>query len=56
MKLEKVIENLEVVKVVGNLNIDILDVKIDSKSVGFGTLFICLKGQNYDSHNNDNSK
>lgn len=52
MKLEKVIENLEVVKVVGNLNIDILDVKIDSKSVGFGTLFICLKGQNYDSHNN----
>ena len=51
MKLKSAIENLKTIKVIGDLNVNIVDVKIDSNSVTSGTLFICLSGQNYDSHN-----
>ncbi len=51
MKLKSAIENLKTIKIIGDVNVDILDVKIDSNSVAASTLFICLKGQNYDGHN-----
>lgn len=50
MKLSKLIENLEVKKIIGSIDLDIKEVKIQSNSVTKGSLFICLNGGGFDGH------
>ena len=50
MKLSKIIENLENVKVIGNTDIDISEIVHDSKTVVKNSLFVCLDGANFDGH------
>ncbi len=50
MKLDELIQGLEVIKIIGDKEVDVLDVKTDSKYVIAGSLFICLKGKDYDGH------
>ena len=50
MKISQLLSNLEVEKVVGNAEIEVADVCIDSNVVTNGSLFICLKGGNFDGH------
>lgn len=49
MNLENLIKNLEV-KVIGETNLDILDITYNSKKVKKGSLFVCLYGENSDGH------
>ena len=50
MKLLELIKNLETIETVGNLNIDVKDIKIDSNTVSDGCLFIALRGREFDGH------
>lgn len=50
MKLLDLISNLNVVNTIGNLDVDIGDVQTDSNLVGNDSLFVCLKGNNFDGH------
>lgn len=49
MNLENLIKNLEA-KVIGETNLDILDITYNSKEVKKGSLFVCLCGENSDGH------
>lgn len=49
MNLENLIKNLEA-KVIGETNLDILDITYNSKKVKKGYLFVCLCGENSDGH------
>lgn len=49
MNLENLIKNLEA-KVIGETNLDILDITYNSKKVKKGYLFVCLCGKNSDGH------
>ena len=51
MKLDKIIEGLEVVKVIGKTDVEISEIKIDSGSVSDNCLFICINGTIEDGHN-----
>ncbi|MBE5754986.1 MAG: UDP-N-acetylmuramoyl-L-alanyl-D-glutamate--2,6-diaminopimelate ligase [Clostridiales bacterium] len=48
MQLSKLIENVEVIEVIGDVLTDIKNVVIDSNSVTNGSLFICIKGEEFD--------
>lgn len=50
MKLNKIIENLKTVKIIGDDNVEIKDLKIDSASVSVGSLYVCLSGKEFDGH------
>ena len=50
MKLNQVIQNLNILRLKGNLDIEITNVQYDSRKVTEGTLFICIKGFNSDGH------
>ncbi len=50
MKLKDLIKNLNTVKIIGNPNVEIENIKIDSNSVTKGSLFICLNGRDFDGH------
>ena len=50
MKLNQVIQNLNILTLKGNLDIEITNVQYDSRKVTEGTLFICIKGFNSDGH------
>ncbi|MBR5192585.1 MAG: UDP-N-acetylmuramoyl-L-alanyl-D-glutamate--2,6-diaminopimelate ligase [Clostridia bacterium] len=50
MKLKKLISSLKVKKIIGNVDIDITEIFIDSKSVTKNSLFVCIKGKRIDSH------
>ncbi|MBE7087584.1 MAG: UDP-N-acetylmuramoyl-L-alanyl-D-glutamate--2,6-diaminopimelate ligase, partial [Clostridiales bacterium] len=50
MKLSKLIKNLEVVKVIGDTDVDITEICINSNSVTSGSMFICLNGLDFDGH------
>lgn len=51
MKLKNLIKNLETVKIIGDLDVDITSVKINSNEVVKNSIFICLSGKDYDGHN-----
>lgn len=51
MKLKQLVNNLNVVEVVGNLDCEINEIKTDSNAVTKGNLFVCLNGVSYDGHN-----
>ncbi len=46
MKLKELIKKLDIIKITGNVDIDIVDVAHDSNFVVSGGLFVCLDGQN----------
>ena len=50
MELNKLVKNLDQVKIFGNDKIEVESVVIDSRCVTKGSLFICLKGSDYDGH------
>ncbi len=49
MNLENLIKNLEA-NVIGETNLDILDITYNSKEVTKGSLFVCIRGENSDGH------
>lgn len=51
MKLYKLIGNLNIMAIDGNMDIDISDIHYDSRLVTQNSLFICIKGFNSDGHN-----
>ncbi len=51
MQLSKLIKSVSVKEIVGNTNIEIHEIKIDSNSVTKGDLFICIEGADFDGHN-----
>lgn len=50
MKLEKVIEGLDVISIKGDINLDIANIEYNSRKVIEGTLFVCVKGFTVDGH------
>ena len=50
MKLNKLIKNLDVEKIIGNTDVEIESICVDSKEVGQNSLFFCIKGENSDGH------
>lgn len=50
MKLGKIIEDVRVTAVIGNVDCQIDNIRIDSSSVTKGSLFVCLKGGDFDGH------
>ncbi|MCK8621867.1 UDP-N-acetylmuramoyl-L-alanyl-D-glutamate--2,6-diaminopimelate ligase [Prevotella sp. E13-27] len=50
MKLSELLKNIKTVSVVGNTDIDIADVNIDSRRIAKGHLFLAIKGTQTDGH------
>lgn len=50
MLLKDLVKNVKDAEIIGDCNVEISDIKIDSNSVMEGTLFIALKGKEYDGH------
>lgn len=50
MKLNKLVRNLDVEKIIGNTDLEIENICVDSKKVGQSSLFFCIKGENSDGH------
>ena len=50
MKLTDIIQEIKTKAIIGNANIDINDVDIDSRKVGPGHLFVAMKGTQTDGH------
>lgn len=50
MQLSKLIENLSIIKFTGRLDIEISDIIYDSRKVTKNSVFVCLKGHNFDGH------
>ncbi len=51
MELKKLIKDLQVTEIIGKVNVDIHEIKIDSNAVTTDDLFICIKGGDFDGHN-----
>jgi UDP-N-acetylmuramoyl-L-alanyl-D-glutamate--2,6-diaminopimelate ligase len=51
MKLSSLIDTLILKKIIGNSNIDVTNIEIDSRKIKPGGLFVCLPGLIYDAHN-----
>ncbi|MBE9466952.1 MAG: UDP-N-acetylmuramoyl-L-alanyl-D-glutamate--2,6-diaminopimelate ligase [Bacteroidetes bacterium] len=49
--LNKILQNLNVTKIIGGADIDIADINFDSRKIGNNQLFIALKGVQSDGHN-----
>ncbi|MBQ9672650.1 MAG: UDP-N-acetylmuramoyl-L-alanyl-D-glutamate--2,6-diaminopimelate ligase [Prevotella sp.] len=50
MKLSEILQNIKTTKVVGNTDIEIVDVNIDSRCIAEGHLFLAIKGTQTDGH------
>lgn len=50
MNLTKIFDNIELVKVDGNMDLEINEINQDSRLVTSGNLFICIKGSKVDGH------
>lgn len=50
MKLKQLIKDLEVVKIIGNTDVDVKDITQNSNCITVGSLFICLSGRDFDGH------
>lgn len=50
MTLEKLLDGVEVVEIIGKKDVEIADVNVDSNSVNKESAFICLEGSNFDGH------
>ena len=50
MKLAQLIKNLQIISISGSLDMEVSDVKTVESSVTKDTLFVCLKGKDFDGH------
>lgn len=50
MKLSKLLKDVRYKEIIGSGDPEIKDVLIDSNAVSKGTLFVCIKGGNFDGH------
>lgn len=50
MKLIELIKNIKPLQIIGNVEVDITGVNIDSRQIGAGHLFIAMKGTQVDGH------
>ena len=50
MKLKELIKNLDAIKIKGDVDKEVTDVKTDSNFITAGNLFICLNGGSFDGH------
>jgi len=50
MRLSEITKNLNIIKTVGDMNMDIAHVAYDSRKVKRGTLFVCIDGTTADGH------
>ena len=50
MKLQELLKNVSVCEVIGDLNVNVTGVNIDSRLVKEGNLFIAVKGTQADGH------
>ena len=50
MKLKTLLKRIKPIEIIGKTDIDIKEIKIDSKKVVSDTLFICLRGKDNDGH------
>ena len=50
MKLSEILVNCNLLEIVGEKNLDILDISFDSRKVSEGTMFFAVKGTQVDGH------
>ena len=50
MKLKEILVNCNLLEIVGDKDLDILDIAFDSRKVQSGTLFFAVKGTQADGH------
>lgn len=50
MNLQQIIKNVQPLQTVGNIDVDICDIEIDSRKVKEGMLFIAMRGTQVDGH------
>jgi len=50
MKLSKIMENINLESVIGNIDIDIKEIQYDSRNIKSGDLFFCIEGYKVDGH------
>lgn len=51
MKLSKLISDIDIQKIIGMTDTEIEEICYDSRKVTKNSIFVCLKGLNYDGHN-----
>ena len=51
MKLQRLLENIDYIKVHGSVGIDVVSIETDSRKVRHGSAFIAFRGIHVDSHN-----
>ncbi len=50
MKLDRMLENLPMQEIVGSMDKEVKGISLDSRRIGHGDLFACLRGASYDGH------
>ncbi len=50
MNLKKLLSNVQTVKIIGNIDVEVSGVSTNSNTLTKGSLFICLNGLDYDGH------
>ena len=50
MKLQELIKNIKIKKILNEKDIDITGISYNSKTVKQGEIFVCLKGEHSDGH------
>ena len=50
MKLDKLIKGIDFKEIIGGNDLEISEIKTDSNQVAKGSMFICLRGKDYDGH------
>lgn len=50
MRLKELIERISIVSLMGDTDVEITDIQIDSKSVSSGTIFVAMRGTKVDGH------
>ena len=51
MNLKKLLENVDIIEIRGNNDIEIENIKYNSKDVEMGDIFVAIKGSHFDGHN-----
>ena len=51
MKLRELLYKVNIIKICGNNDVEVLDINFDSRKIKQGGLFVAIKGENVDSHN-----
>tara|TARA_B100001540_G_scaffold182330_1_gene160803 strand:+ start:744 stop:2201 length:1458 start_codon:yes stop_codon:yes gene_type:complete len=51
MRLRELLYKVNIIKICGNNDVEVLDINFDSRKIKQGGLFVAIKGENVDSHN-----